>query len=188
MTDGDVYPELLINSGGFKYKKVYSATGANFRKYIVGSAAERNDVFFMRTSQNTIILRYSDILLMRAEAIMAGAASTTDGAALSAFNEVRKRAGLAIKTVLTRDDLFNERRLEFALEGQYFFDLKRRGLAEASAIVADQEVGFYSDDQRTNLISRKIIPAANFFELPLPQSAIDTNPSLLEAPVSYNFQ
>ena len=23
MTDGDFYPELLINSGGFKYKKIY---------------------------------------------------------------------------------------------------------------------------------------------------------------------
>ncbi|AWG22030.1 RagB/SusD family nutrient uptake outer membrane protein [Flavobacterium faecale] len=188
MTDGDEYPELLIKSGGFKYKKILSATGANFRKYIVGSAAERNDVFFMRTSQNTIILRYSDILLMHAEAIMAGAASTSDGAALSAFNAVRTRAGLATKSILTRDDLFNERRLEFALEGQYFFDLKRRGLAEASAIVAQQEVGFYSDDARTALISRKITPNANFFQLPLPQSAIDTNPSLLEAPVSYNFQ
>lgn len=180
--------ELLKNQGGFKYKKILSATGANFRKYIVGSAAERNDVFFMRTSQNTIILRYSDVLLMHAEALLAGGNSTTSGSALNAFNEVRKRAGLGTKTVLTREELFNERRVEFALEGQYFFDLKRRGLSEASAIVSQQEVGFYSDDARTDLISRKITPGANYFELPLPQSAIDTNPSLLEAPVPFNFQ
>ena len=188
MSDGDFYPELLKNQGGFKYKKILSATGANFRKYIVGSAAERNDVFFMRTSQNTIILRYSDVLLMHAEALLAGDNSTTSGSALNAFNEVRKRAGLGTKTVLTREELFNERRVEFALEGQYFFDLKRRGLSEASAIVSQQEVGFYSDDARTDLISRKITPGANYFELPLPQSAIDTNPSLLEAPVPFNFQ
>ena len=188
MTDGDFYPELLKNQGGFMYKKILSATGANFRKYIVGSAAERNDVFFMRTSQNTIILRYSDVLLMHAEALLAGGNSTTAGSALNAFNEVRKRAGLGTKTVLTREDLFNERRVEFALEGQYFFDLKRRGLSEASTIVSQQEVGFYSDDARTDLISRKITPGANYFELPLPQAAIDTNPSLLEAPVPYNFQ
>ena len=187
MTDGDFYPELLKSQGGFTYKKIYSSTAANFRKYIVGSAAERNDVFFMRTSQNTIILRYSDILLMNSEAIMAGAPSTTSAAALSSFNEVRKRAGLPIKTVLTRDELFNERRIEFALEGQYFFDLKRRGLAEATAIISQQEVGFYSDDARTELVSRKITPGSNYFELPLPQSAIDTNPSLLEAPVPFNF-
>ncbi|KQX14427.1 RagB/SusD family nutrient uptake outer membrane protein [Flavobacterium sp. Root420] len=187
MTDGDFYPELLKNQGGFTYKKILSSTGANFRKYIVGSAAERNDVFFMRTSQNTIILRYSDVLLMHAEAILAGAGSTTSAAALSAFNEVRLRAGLPTKTVLTRDDVFNERRVEFALEGQYFFDLKRRGLAEATAIISQQEVGFYSDDARTELVSRKITPGSNYFELPLPQSAIDTNPSLLEAPVPFNF-
>ena len=187
MTDGDFYPELLINSGGFKYKKIYSATGANFRKYIVGSAAERNDVFFMRTSQNTNILRYADILLMHAEAKLAGAISTTDASALKAFNEVRTRAGLPTKTVLTRDELFNERRIEFALEGQYFFDLKRRGLSEAISIVSKQEVGFYSDDARTILLSRMITPGGNYFELPLPQSAIDTNPSLLEAAVPFNF-
>jgi len=187
MTDGDFYPELLKNQGGFLYKKIYSSTAANFRKYIVGSAAERNDVFFMRTSQNTIILRYSDILLMNAEAILAGANSTTSPAALSSFNEVRLRAGLPVKTVLTRDELFNERRVEFALEGQYFFDLKRRGLAEATSIISQQEVGFYSDDARTELVSIKITPGSNYFELPLPQSAIDTNPSLLEAPVPFNF-
>jgi hypothetical protein len=187
MTDGDFYPELLKNQGGFTYKKILSSTGANFRKYIVGSAAERNDVFFMKTSQNTIILRYSDVLLMHAEAILAGAGSTTNASALSAFNEVRTRAGLPIKTVLTRDELFKERRIEFALEGQYFFDLKRRGLAEATAIISNQEVGFYSDDARTELISVKITPGSNYFELPLPQSAIDTNPSLLEPPVPFNF-
>ena len=187
MTDGDVYPELLKKEGGFTYKKIYSATASNFRKYIVGSAAERNDVFFMRTSQNTNILRYSDVLLMHAEAVMAGANSTSDGSALNAYNEVRTRAGLPTKTVLTRDELFDERRVEFALEGQYFFDLKRRGLAEATAIISQQEVGFYSDDARTELISRKITPSSTYFELPLPQSAIDTNPSLLEPPVPFNF-
>lgn len=187
MTDGDVYPELLKSQGGFKYKKILSPTASNFRKYIVGSAAERNDVFFMRTSQNTIILRYSDILLMHAEAMLAGASLTTETSALSAFNAVRIRAGLPTKAVLTRTDLFHERRIEFALEGQYFFDLKRRGMSEALPIISQQEVGFFSDDARTDLISRKITPASNYFELPIPQSAIDANPSLLDAPIPFNF-
>lgn len=187
MTDGDSYPDLLKSTGGFKYTKILSPTGANFRKYIVGSAAERNDVFFMRTSQNTIILRYSDILLMHAEAILAGGTSTTGATALSAYNAVRVRAGLPIKAVLTKDDLFHERRIEFALEGQYFFDLKRRGLSEATAIISQQEVGFYSNDERTDLISRKVTPGANYFQLPIPQVAIDANPSLTADPVPFNF-
>lgn len=187
MTDGDLYPELLKNDGGFKYKKIFSSTGANFRKYIVGSAAERTDVFFMRTSQNTNILRYSDILLMHAEAVLAGGSSTSNASALAAFNEVRTRAGLPSVSMITRDGLFNERRIEFALEGQYFFDLKRRGLSEAINVISNQEVGFYSDDERTQIVSRKVIPSSSYFELPLPQSAIDTNPSLTEPPVPYNF-
>lgn len=187
MLDGDFYPELLMTTGGFRYRKILSPTGSNFRKYIVGSAAERNDVFFMRTSQNTIILRYSDVLLMHAEAILAGGNSTTDASALSAYNAVRTRAGLPTKAVLTRDDLFNERRIEFALEGQYFFDLKRRGIIEAAAIISQQELGFYGDDERTVLISRKVTPGINYFTLPIPQVAIDANPSLLEDPVPFNF-
>ncbi len=187
MEDGDVYPELLSSAGGFTYDKTLSATAANFRKYIVGSAAERNDVFFMKTSQNTIILRYADVLLMHAEAKLAGGASTSDAMALNAYNEVRRRAGLPSKTVLTRDELFKERRAEFALEGQYFFDLKRRGITEAISIISEQEVGFYGNEARTELISTKITPGPNYFQLPIPQSAINTNPSLLEEPVPYNF-
>lgn len=187
MTDGDTYPELMKSTGGFKYKKILSSTGANFRKYIVGSAAERTDVFFMRTSQNTNILRYADILLMHAEAKLAGGNSTTDGTALKAYNDVRKRAGLPSKTVLSKEDLFKERRAEFALEGQYFFDLKRRGLSEAVSIVSQQEVGFYSDEARTILISRMVTPAANYFQLPIPQPAIDANPLLLEPAVPFIF-
>jgi len=187
MEDGDVYPELLSSEGGFTYEKNLSVTAANFRKYIVGSAAERSDVFFMKTSQNTIILRYADILLMHAEAKLAGGSSTSDPSALNAYNQVRLRAGLPTKTVLTKEELFKERRAEFALEGQYFFDLKRRGISEAISVISEQEVGFYSDEDRTELVSIKITPSANYFELPIPQSAINTNPSLLEQPVPYNF-
>jgi hypothetical protein len=124
---------------------------------------------------------------MHAEAKLAGGSSTSDPSALNAYNEVRMRAGLPTKTVLTREELFKERRAEFALEGQYFFDLKRRGINEAISVISQQEVGFYSDVDRTELVSIKITPSANYFELPIPQSAIDTNPSLLEQPVPYNF-
>ena len=79
-----------------------------------------------------IILRYSDVLLMHAEAIMADG-DTSDGNAIDSFMEVRKRAGFdAIAdrpSVLTKSDLLLERRVELAFENHRFFDLLRLGVA-----------------------------------------------------------
>ena len=40
-----------------------------------------------------IVLRYADVLLMHAEAILAGGTETTSGAAIDSYMEVRVRAG-----------------------------------------------------------------------------------------------
>jgi len=77
-----------------------------------------------------IVLRYADVLLMHVEAIMAGGASTADGAALASFQAVRDRAGLTTPvTQISKQDLLDERRVELAFENQRFFDLKRFGAA-----------------------------------------------------------
>lgn len=72
-----------------------------------------------------IILRYSDVLLMQAEAILAGANSTSDSKALANVNAIRSRAGLANLTILTKADLLYERRVELAFENQRLYDLIR---------------------------------------------------------------
>ncbi len=94
-----------------------------------------------------IILRYSDILLMHVEAIMGGTPSTSNGAAIASFQEVRNRAGLTSPvTTVTKNDLLLERRVEFAFENQRFFDLQRFGVADAvlSAHAADMGYADYS--------------------------------------------
>lgn len=79
-----------------------------------------------------IILRYSDVLLMHAEATMAGG-DTADGNAIDSFMEVRVRAGFDAMadrpSVLTKDALLLERRVELAFENHRFFDLLRLGVA-----------------------------------------------------------
>ena len=79
-----------------------------------------------------IILRYSDVLLMHAEAIMAGG-DTSDSKAIDSYMEVRVRAGFdAIAdrpAVLTKNALLIERRVELAFENHRFFDLLRLGVA-----------------------------------------------------------
>ena len=79
-----------------------------------------------------IILRYSDVLLMHAEAIMQGG-DVADANAINSYMEVRVRAGFdAIAdrpAVLTVDALLLERRVELAFENHRFFDLLRLGVA-----------------------------------------------------------
>ena len=81
--------------------------------------------------QNVRILRYSDVLLMFAEAKLNGAASgnTSGYTALSAVNEVRDRVKLPLLPDITMQDVWDERRAELALEEDRFFDLVRTGQA-----------------------------------------------------------
>lgn len=94
---------------------------------------------------NYYILRYADVLLMYAEALNELGAGNP--LAYEAFNKVRRRAyGLPVNAPSPKDlpaglsqeqfldSLMNERRLEFAFEGQRRFDLMRWGkLKEAMA-------------------------------------------------------
>lgn len=80
--------------------------------------------------QNMRILRYAEVLLMHAEA--ANELGMTQDA-LDALNQVRERAGLDPIETASQDELRNliwqERRVELALEGDRFFDLVRQGRA-----------------------------------------------------------
>lgn len=81
---------------------------------------------------NMRLIRYSEVLLMYAEALANGASVTlTSGyTADMALNEVRSRAGLPASTA-TLDNIYDERRAELALEENRFFDLVRWNKAEA---------------------------------------------------------
>jgi len=80
---------------------------------------------------NVRILRYSDILLMFAEAKLQGATTgnTSGYTALTAINEVRTRVKLAPLATVTLQDVWDERCAELALEEDRFFDLVRTGQA-----------------------------------------------------------
>jgi hypothetical protein len=80
---------------------------------------------------NIRIIRYSDVLLMYAEALIRGAAVTTHCGltADDAVNRVRNRAGLTDITGVTLQQVLDERRAELALEEDRFFDLIRTNKA-----------------------------------------------------------
>ncbi|REE01556.1 RagB/SusD family nutrient uptake outer membrane protein [Marinoscillum furvescens] len=179
MENGNYYPDLKSEEGGY----TYNGTVPHFRKYVSGSPAEGN-VCFMSTGNNTYLMRYADVLLMHAEAILGTNGVTTDAAALASFNQVRERAGLEAKTSITKADLLHERRVEFAYEGQYFFDLKRlMDKDRAKSILLAQQRGTIENPYQLASIND------SQFILPIPQADVDKNPMLApdEAPVPYDF-
>lgn len=89
---------------------------------------------------NVRIIRYSDVLLMYAEARARGASMAVPTAltADEAVNLVRRRAGLADVAGVTLQQILDERRAELAMEEDRFFDLVRTG----QAATALQSKGF----------------------------------------------
>lgn len=89
---------------------------------------ERN----IKTGNDAVLFRFTDILLMYAEAMVEiGGGSTSDALALKCINDIRERAGLeSLSSPLTRDAVRLERRLELAFEGLRHFDIVRWGIGE----------------------------------------------------------
>ena len=77
-----------------------------------------------------VIYRYADILLAHAEAL--NESGDTAGA-YAGVNKVRNRAGLpdlaaGLSKAAMKDAILQERRVELALEGKRYYDLKRAGI------------------------------------------------------------
>jgi starch-binding outer membrane protein, SusD/RagB family len=83
-----------------------------------------------REEKNVHLLRYAEVLLMNAEAANEQGQTAT---ALTDLNMVRNRANLGNSSASTQADvrtaIWNERRVELAMEHDRFFDLVRQGRA-----------------------------------------------------------
>ncbi len=132
-----------------------------------------------RSSQSSIIhLRYADILLLKAEALLLKSSPDLNGAA-NIINTIRKRAqlpNLSNDDKSSKDKLFEalmkERRMELAFEGQRWFDLIRLDLVESV-----MNNVFVKDSGRTPI---KWSFTKNSQRLPIPLSVIDNNPNIVQ--------
>lgn len=160
---------------------------ANSLKYVVGPGSNGENLSPNGSSDIcTYILRYADVLLIYAEAIMGNSPSTTDADALTAFNKVHNRGGNFNNvpvTEITQESLFKERRAEFAYEGDFWFDVQRRGFAFAKDFVSGQERGSYTGSG-INSLKTTITSESQLF-LPIPQSEIVSDPELAKPAVPY---
>jgi starch-binding outer membrane protein, SusD/RagB family len=114
-------------------------TGYYCKKYTPTADADGNSIavnnggvnFMIGQFQDYVSIRYSDILLMAAELGSANAQKY--------FDDVRKRAYGANFAALpvTQENIMNERRLEFALEGIRYWDLLRQGVDKAATTIAE---------------------------------------------------
>jgi hypothetical protein len=111
----------------------YKNTGLYNQKYLPRKG-ETSGQLELNYLNNFRIIRYADVLLMAAEAYNRSS-SPNDAKALSYLNKVRERAfgnasqnSTATGTAL-RQAIWDERRLELAMEGHRFFDLVRTGQA-----------------------------------------------------------
>lgn len=105
-------------------KRAMTRTGYYIRKYITPLATDKPD----KKEANFKEYRFAEMLLNFAEA--AAQVGGHDDEAIAAVDEVRERAGMPdLPSDLTGQALlnriYNERRVEFALEEQRYFDVRR---------------------------------------------------------------
>lgn len=147
------------------------------RKYIRNGPSPTGIGVASPGGQDFYVIRYADVLLMRAEAL---AELGRQAEAYPLVNQVRARVAMptvenAEGTGLTKEQMIevvrHERRVELALEGLRFFDLKRWGQVQQAyqRKIADQ-VGGYTPAYRQR--------RSEVF--PIPLSELDKNRNLTQ--------
>lgn len=198
---GDHYPEINKANGGFTYEK--SEQACNVKKGVVGSTKDNAAIAKMNSALNTYMLRLAEVYLNYAEAVLGNNDSTNDGLALQYFNAIRTRAGVEAKTSIAYEDIRHERRVEFCMEGLYWYDLVSRAYYKQQEVInyiTAQDRGtitpfIYNIETNTPTLDdtrdpgSRAIGAINssIFLLPYPESEVVQNPLLKESPVSYEF-
>ena len=129
--------EAFALATGASYTEGYEHTGYYNNKYIprAGESGAQTELNYLT---NYRAIRYSDVLLMMAEALNRG--GINDGLALEYLNQVRRRAFgdtnhdiIASGSSLT-EAIWDERKYELSMEGHRFFDLVRTGQAPSKIV------------------------------------------------------
>jgi hypothetical protein len=168
---GDTRKAFSIQSG--YTNNGVTETRSHFKKYIDITKVPANRLDW---PINFIALRYTDVLMLKAECILKGATPGTQADVDGIVNQVRNRAGLGPVSNVTLPQLMEERRKEFAAEGSRWHDLVRSGLVETiiPAWIATEDVQHQMQPFNKNYII-----------YPIPQSELDVKQGLYAQNLGY---
>ncbi|MBC3540017.1 RagB/SusD family nutrient uptake outer membrane protein [Rufibacter sediminis] len=179
--DATILAETELAGGKDNLNIGYQHTGYFSQKYTTSKEYRPSGgQLELNWGNNYRAIRFSDVLLMASELMV----MTGTGDAQVPLTRVRARVGLA-PVPATLDNIYQERRLELALEGHRYWDLLRRGTAVANAAITVNRstlpasyVGTLSD------FNLQFNPARKGF-LPIPQSEIDLSAGVLKPNAGY---
>jgi len=123
---------------------------------------------FISASNDFVIFRLAEILLIKAEALER-TMGPNDPTALTLVNQIRSRAGLGALATLDLDDILDERARELYWEGTRRQDLIR--------------FGQFTGEWTNKTAAQGATTGQAFVELfPIPQSVLDVEPNLVQNP------
>jgi len=168
-----------------------SFSGYYYKKYIPAVIAGNYDG---NSSNDIVLLRYAEVLLTYAEAKVE--AGQIDQSVYDAINQVRGRAGVnmpaitsakapsatALRTIIRR-----ERHVEFPMEDNRLFDIRRWKTAEA--VMPGNAYGilnYYNQDRADYgqhvLVEKRSFNVSRDYLWPIPQNEMDLNKNLVQNP------
>ena len=228
MMAGDKYEYFWQDKGGFDYinfiydkdgygkggpGELQSPTGANEVKHLYGNANDHMkglgvSAASMSSSLSTHLLRLADVYLIYVEAVIGNQGSTTNEKARDVFWQVRHRAVSEYKlpASVSWEDVWKERRLELACEGDRWYDFVRLSYYDSSRAINElvnqkRDVydnlntlykSYYESGQTTwnatsdqHYTNNPKVPnvTKESFTLPFPSEDVVFNPNLMEDPV-----
>ena len=164
--DVTIFYEGCPDFDDIEYDPTRSTTGYNVRKWCVPTSI--NDKFD-NCPLNTVVYRFADVLLMKAEALNELQETKL---AQEPLNKVRARAGLPAVTTEDynemRAKIIHERRMELAFEGHRWFDMIRLDGGQYA-------VDFLKSVGKKNVTLDRLL-------LPIPQVEIDANNDIKQNP------
>ena len=157
-----------------------TATRYGRKKFTRNNLAPTGIGVFAAGGQDFYLIRYADVLLMRAEALVE---LNQLAEVPNLVNQVRVRAkmptvqsveGTNLSQMQLRNIVRHERRIELVFEGLRFFDVKRWGEVEAAykRAIADPVAPY-----------NPIYSGRKSEVFPIPQSELDANKSLVQNPI-----
>ena len=139
--------------------------GIRVMKYLIDGEDHGQAGDEKNTLNDYAVLRYADVLLMYAEAVLRGGTETV-GTALERYNELRRKriTGYTDVATVTLDDILDERGRELYWEGW-----RRPDLLRFNKFLNPTSVRKATSDKTKSLF-------------PIPATALSTNPNLTQNP------